>query len=153
MVAWNPAYIELKKLPDVSVVYDSKEMPGELVDILMVSTDKLKEHPELGKALTGAWFEALSILNGNDAKGAEARKFMAELSGTSLESFTSQVKTTAFYYDPGLAAAYARVSPEMVKAMDLDCAHQGPASRRPAVLPHGRFLRDVLRGRAARLRS
>jgi NitT/TauT family transport system substrate-binding protein len=118
VVAWNPAYIELKKLPDVSVVYDSTEMPGELVDILMVSTDKLKTHPEFGKALTGAWFEALSILNSNDAKGDEARNFMAKLSGTSLESFTSQVKTTAFYYDPGLAAAYAR-SPEMVKAMDL----------------------------------
>lgn len=118
VVAWNPAYIELKKLPDISVVYDSTEMPGELVDILMVNTKTLAEHPELGKALTGAWFEALSVMSADDEKGAAARKFMAELSGTTVESFTAQVETTAFYYDPGKAAAYAR-SPEMVAAMDL----------------------------------
>lgn len=118
VVAWNPAYIELKKLPDVSVVYDSTEMPGELVDILMVSSKALKEHPEFGKALTGAWFETLSVMSGDDEKGTAARKFMAELSGTTAESFTAQVKTTAFYYDPGKAAAYAR-SPEMAAAMDL----------------------------------
>ncbi|MFA5958743.1 putative urea ABC transporter substrate-binding protein [Hyphomicrobium sp.] len=118
VVAWNPAFIELKKLPNVSVVYQSTEMPGELVDALLVNTKTLKEHPELGKALTGAWFETLAVIKANDAKSAEARKLMADLSGTSVESLNSQIDTTAFYYDPGAGAAYTR-SPDMVKAMDL----------------------------------
>ena len=115
VVAWNPAFIEIEKMPDISVVYKSNEMPGELLDILMVSSKTLKESPELGKALTGAWFEALDIVKSKDEK---ARKFMAELSGATVESFNAQVETTAFYYDPGAAAAFMR-SPEMVTNMDL----------------------------------
>ncbi|MFT3732926.1 MAG: putative urea ABC transporter substrate-binding protein [Hyphomicrobium sp.] len=118
VVAWNPAFIELKKQPNVSVVYQSTEMPGELVDALLVNTKVLKDHPELGKALTGAWFETLDVIKGNDEKSAEARKFMADLSGTTVESINSQIGTTAFYYDPAFGAKSIR-SPEMVTAMDL----------------------------------
>lgn len=118
VVAWNPAFIQLKKLPNVSVVYQSSEMPGELVDALLVNTKTLKEHPELGKALTGAWFETLDVIKADDDKSKEARKFMADLSGTSVDSLNSQIETTAFYYDPAAGAASVRSS-DMVKAMDL----------------------------------
>lgn len=118
VVAWNPAFIELKKQSNVSVVYQSAEMPGELVDALLVNTKVLKDHPEFGKALTGAWFETLAVINGNDEKSKEARKFMADLSGTTVESLNSQIDTTAFYYDPAVGAKSIR-SPEMVTAMEL----------------------------------
>jgi NitT/TauT family transport system substrate-binding protein len=118
VVAWNPAFIELKKQANVSVVYQSTEMPGELVDALLVNTKVLKDHPEFGKALTGAWFETLAVIKANDEKSAEARKFMADLSGTTVESINSQIGTTAFYYNPGAGAKSIR-SPEMVTAMDL----------------------------------
>jgi NitT/TauT family transport system substrate-binding protein len=118
VVAWNPAFIEIEKLPDISVVYKSTEMPGELLDILMVNSTTLKENPELGKALVGAWFETLDVIKAKDEKSAAARKFMAELSGATVDSFNSQVETTAFYYDPSVGAAFAR-SPEMVTNMDL----------------------------------
>ncbi len=101
VVAWNPAFIELKKLPNVSVVYQSTEMPGELVDALLVNTKTLKEHPELGKALTGAWFETLAVIKANDAKSAEARKLMADLSGTSVESLNSQIETNGILLRSG----------------------------------------------------
>jgi NitT/TauT family transport system substrate-binding protein len=115
VVAWNPAFIEIEKMTDISVVYKSTEMPGELLDILMVNSKTLKENPELGKALVGAWFEALDVVKSKDEK---ARKFMADLSGATVESFNAQVETTAFYYDPGVAATFMR-SPEMVTNMDL----------------------------------
>jgi len=118
VVAWNPAFIELKKQPNVSVVYQSTEMPGELVDAVLVNTKVLKEHPEFGKALTGAWFETLAVIKANDEKSKEARKFMADISGTTVESLNSQIETTAFYYDPAIGAKSIR-SPEMATAMDL----------------------------------
>ncbi|HET6387959.1 putative urea ABC transporter substrate-binding protein [Hyphomicrobium sp.] len=118
VVAWNPGFMELKKQPGVSVVYQSGEMPGELVDALLVNTKVLKDHPEFGKALTGAWFETLAVIKGDDEKGKEARKFMAELSGTTVESLNAQIETTAFYYDPAEGAKAIR-SPDMVTAMDL----------------------------------
>lgn len=116
VVAWNPAYVEIKKLPDISVVFDSKEIPGDLVDGFLVNTKTLKENPELGKALTGAWFEAIEVIKGNDEKAAEARKFMAEMSGTTLESLNSQLETTSFY-EPAAAASFAHSS-ELVAAMN-----------------------------------
>ncbi|MCC7252153.1 putative urea ABC transporter substrate-binding protein [Hyphomicrobium sp.] len=116
VVAWNPAYVELKKLPDISVVFDSKEIPGDLVDGFLVNTKTLNENPELGKALTGAWFEAIEVIKGSDEKSAAARKYMAEMSGTTVESLNSQLETTSFY-EPAAAAAFSR-SPELVTAMD-----------------------------------
>lgn len=116
VVAWNPAYIELKKLPDISIVFDSKEIPGDLVDGFLINTKTLQEHPELGKALVGAWFEAMEIIKADDEKGKEARKFMAETSGATIESFESQLGTTSFY-TAATAAAFAR-SPEMKTQMD-----------------------------------
>lgn len=118
VVAWNPAFIELKKLPNVSIVYQSTEMPGELIDALLVNTKTLNQHPELGKALTGAWFEALDVIKANDDKSKEARKFIADLSGTTVDSLNAQIETTAFYYEPAAGASSVR-SPDMVKAMDL----------------------------------
>jgi NitT/TauT family transport system substrate-binding protein len=116
VVAWNPGYSELKKLKDVSIVFDSKEIPGDLVDGFLVNTKTLSENPELGKALTGAWFEAMDIIKSTGEESEKARKFMAELSGTTVESFNSQVDTTEFY-DPATSAASAR-SPEMAQAME-----------------------------------
>ena len=116
VVAWNPAYSELKKLPDISIVFDSKEIPGDLVDGFLINTKTLEESPELGKALVGAWFEAMDIIKSDDEKGKEARAFMAKQSGATIESFESQLETTSFY-DAGSAAAFTR-SPEMATAMD-----------------------------------
>lgn len=116
VVAWNPAYIELKQLPDISVVFDSKEIPGDLVDGFLINTKTLKEHPEIGKALVGAWFEAMDIIKADDEKGKAARKFMAETSGATIESFEAQLGTTHFY-TAGAAATFAR-SPEMATQMD-----------------------------------
>lgn len=116
VVAWNPGYNELKSTPDVSIVFDSKEIPGDLVDGFLVNSKTLQENPELGKALTGAWFEAIGIIKADDEQGRDARAFMAKLSGTTVESLEAQLATTSFY-EAGAAAAFTR-SPEMVTAMD-----------------------------------
>lgn len=133
VVAWNPAYIELKKLPNISIVFDSKEIPGDLVDGFLVNTKTLQENPELGKALTGAWFEAMDIIKSKGEKSEEARKFMAELSGTTLESFNAQVETTEFY-DPATAAASARSSGmatamEQIRTFTFDNGLMGNAAK------------------------
>ncbi|MFG1391483.1 putative urea ABC transporter substrate-binding protein [Xanthobacter agilis] len=106
VVVWNPATSQIKTMPNVSQVFDSSKLPGEIQDVLAVKTLVLKENPDFGKALVGAWYEALAILKADDAKSKEARAFMAAASGTTPEDFDGQVKTTYFYYDPAEAVAF-----------------------------------------------
>ncbi len=117
VVAWNPGYMEIKQDPNASVVFDSKQIPGELVDIAFANTKVLKENPSFGKVLAGAWFEVLGLMQKNDAAGIAARKFMAEASGAKPAEFDAQVKTTYFYYTPKAGADFIS-APAMITAMD-----------------------------------
>jgi len=114
LVAWNPATSQIRKMPDVSEVFDSSKLPGAIQDIVVANTATLKAHPEFGKALAGAWYEVLGIMQKNDKEGIAARTFMAAASGTDLADYDSQVKTTGFYYDPAKAVELLK-SPQMTQ--------------------------------------
>jgi NitT/TauT family transport system substrate-binding protein len=114
VAAWNPALAQIEELPDISIVFQSTQIPGELLDIAVANTAVLRENPDFGKAMVGAWFEVLAAMR---SENSAARKFMASASGTTLENFDAQVKTTRFYADPGEAAAFMRTA-EMAANMN-----------------------------------
>lgn len=93
VVTWNPMLSEITKQPDANLVYTSKSIPGEILDMMVVNTATLKAHPELGKALTGAWFETLALMN--DEK---VLTHMADASGTDLAGYKAQVASTYMFY-------------------------------------------------------
>jgi NitT/TauT family transport system substrate-binding protein len=117
VVPWNPQLSEIKKMPGATEVFDSSKIPGEILDTLVISTEVLKANPNLGKALTGAWYETLALMKQDTPEGKAAREAMAKLSGADLAGYESQLKTTYLYYDPKAAAAFAS-SPEIVAAND-----------------------------------
>jgi len=106
VVTWNPLLSEIDAMPDSQLVFDSTGIPGEIIDLLVVNTDTLAEHPELGMALTGAWYEIMSIMSGDDEAAVEARQFMAEASGTDLEGYESQLASTTMFYTPDEAVEF-----------------------------------------------
>jgi NitT/TauT family transport system substrate-binding protein len=108
IVAWNPALSQIDAEKDANLVFDSSKLPGEIVDALIANTAMLKENPDLGKALTGAWFETLAVMMKDDAPGKAARESMAKASGTDLKGFDAQVATTKLFVTP--AEAYAFVT-------------------------------------------
>jgi NitT/TauT family transport system substrate-binding protein len=117
LVTWNPQLSEVKKAPGAHEVFDSSKIPGEILDTLVIDTATLKANPNLGKALTGIWYETLAIMSRDDDQGRAARAMMAKLSGTDLAGFESQLKTTHLYVDPKAAAAYA-ADPALLTATD-----------------------------------
>jgi NitT/TauT family transport system substrate-binding protein len=117
-VPWNPMLAEILKMPDAKMVFSSSQIPGEILDLAVVNTQVLKDNPAFGKALVGAWFETLALMQKDDAAGKAAREAMGKLSGTDLAGFDAQLKTTFMYYTPAAAVAYAK-SPELRKSMDL----------------------------------
>lgn len=115
-VAWNPQLSVMKGQPGVSQVFSSAQIPGEILDLLVVDTATLKANPNLGKALTAIWYETVALMQRQDAQGKAARAAMAKLAGATPESFESQLSTTHLYTDPK-AAVTATSAPALVKTM------------------------------------
>ncbi len=118
VVTWNPQLSEVVKTPGAKLVFNSSQIPGEILDLTVVHTETLKDNPKLGKALVGAWYETMGVMSKDDAAGKAARESMAKMSGTDLAGYESQLKTTYMYYQPKDAVTYAR-SAELNKVMDL----------------------------------
>ncbi len=68
---------------------------------MVVNSAVLKANPKLGKALVGAWYETLAVMQGKDAKATAALESMAKASGTDLAGFKGQLATTYLYFDAG----------------------------------------------------
>lgn len=118
VVTWNPQLMEVKAEPKTAAVFDSSKIPGEIEDLLVVNTATLKDNPELGKALVGAWYETIALMKDEGAKGKAAREAMAKASGTDLAGFEAQLKTTKMFYTPAEALKFT-TSAELPKIMDL----------------------------------
>ena len=97
---WNPQLATVMQNPQANKVFDSTQIPGEILDIMGVNSKTLAANPELGKAVTGAWFEAMAIINGDDAKAHEAKEMMALAAGTDVEGFQQQLDATYLFYTP-----------------------------------------------------
>jgi NitT/TauT family transport system substrate-binding protein len=118
VVTWNPLLAEVKAEPKVMALFDSAKIPGEIIDLLGVNTETLRDNPDFGKALAGIWYETLALVADPGEKGQEARTAMAKQSGTDLAGFDAQLAATKLFAKPADAVAFVE-SPELVKTMDL----------------------------------
>ena len=50
--------MQIEQAPGVDKIFTSADIPGEILDLMVVRTDVLEEESgALGKALAGAWYE------------------------------------------------------------------------------------------------
>ncbi|OYZ20056.1 MAG: lipid kinase [Novosphingobium sp. 16-62-11] len=115
-VAWNPQLSVMRGQAGANQVFSSADIPGEILDLLVVDTATLKANPDLGKALAGIWYETVSLMMRDDAQGKEARAAMAKLAGTTPDVFDAQLKTTRLYIDAKEAVA-ATSAPTLITTM------------------------------------
>ena len=106
VVTWNPLLSEVAGMEGATKVFDSAEIPGEIIDAMMVNTEVLEANPDFGKALVGAWYEMMTTMSGDDAAATEAKEAMAAASGTDLEGFEAQLASTEMFFDPAEAVAF-----------------------------------------------
>ena len=108
VVTWNPLLSTITAMPDSNKVFDSSQIPGEILDLMVVNTETLRDNPDFGKALTGAWYEMMALMQSDTPEGKAALEAMADASGTDLEGFKAQLATTAMFYDPAKAVEFAK---------------------------------------------
>ena len=106
VVTWNPIVMEIESAPGVEKIFTSADIPGEILDMMVVQTDVLADNPELGKALTGAWYEVMSLMSGTGPDTDAAITAMAEASGADEAGYRTQLETTAMFYAPQAAVDY-----------------------------------------------
>jgi NitT/TauT family transport system substrate-binding protein len=118
VITWNPIVMEIEQTPGISKIFTSADIPGEILDLMVVNSKALKKSPELGKALTGAWYEVMGIICTKGPNTFAALELMAKASGCTLTEYKSQLKTTALYCSPAEAVTFTE-SAEIKKKMDF----------------------------------
>jgi NitT/TauT family transport system substrate-binding protein len=103
VVTWNPLVSAIMEDPGANKIYDSSDIPGEIIDIMFVNTETLAANPDFGKALTGAWYEVMGLMAAGDEA---ALTEMAEASGTDLAGYKAQLASTEMFYEPAAAVAF-----------------------------------------------
>ena len=118
VVTWKPMVSQIAKAKDAKIVFNSSQIPGEILDLLVVRTDILKkpDGEKFAKALTGAWYEVMSQMTG--AAADKTLTGIAEGSQDTLASYKEQLSTTHMFYTP-LSAVTQTTSPDLKKTMDL----------------------------------
>ena len=122
VVTWKPLVSQIMKAKDVKMVFNSSQIPGEIMDLLVVRTEVLNRTDGSGqkfaKAVSGAWYELMSMMAQNGPAADKVLAGVAEASKDSLASYKEQLSTTHMFYTPQSAAQMA-ASPDIKKTMDL----------------------------------
>ena len=108
VATWNPLLSEILTMPGASKVFDSSQIPGEIIDLLVINTDVLKANPNLGKALTGAWYEIMATMSDAGPTGIAARTAMGSASGTDLAGYEAQLASTKMFYSAESAVEFTK---------------------------------------------
>ncbi len=119
VVTWKPLVSQILVDKSVHPIFTSAQIPGEILDLLVVRTEVLNrpDGQKFAKAITGAWYETIERLSGGPQQ-AEALKVSAGASGDSVDSYREQLKTTALFTTPKAAADFT-ASPVLKQKMDL----------------------------------
>jgi NitT/TauT family transport system substrate-binding protein len=118
VVTWNPLVSSILEDKSAKAVFDSSQIPGEIMDLMVANTDVLKDNPDFGKALAGIWYDTMKVMTADSEEGKAARTAMGAASGTDLAGFEAQMAATKLFDKPADAVAFT-TSPNLAKTMDL----------------------------------
>jgi NitT/TauT family transport system substrate-binding protein len=122
VVTWKPLVSQIAKAKDVKVIFNSSQIPGEILDLLVVRTEVLNRADGSGqkfaKAIAGAWYEVMGLMTAPGPAADKVLTGIAEASQDSLASYREQLATTHMFYTPQSAVELVS-SPDLKKTMDL----------------------------------
>ncbi len=98
VATWNPHLFQATEQGKGKVVFSSKDIPGEIIDFLVVSGVALGENPNLGKALVEAWYDAMELIKDPKSR-PEAIEIMAKAAGATVEEFNKMLADTDLFTD------------------------------------------------------
>ena len=122
VVTWKPMLSQLAQQKSVTSLFNSSQIPGEILDLTVVRSEILDRPDGSGqkfaKALTGAWYEMMGLMSTQGPATDKVLAAIGEGSGDSLAAYKEQLSTTKMFYEPQSAAQFGK-SPDMKQKMAL----------------------------------
>ncbi|HTX36307.1 MAG TPA: putative urea ABC transporter substrate-binding protein [Bryobacteraceae bacterium] len=110
VVTWKPMVSQIVKQRGITSLFNSSQIPGEILDLTVVRTDVLNRPDGAGRrfaqALSGAWFEMLGMMAAGGPAGDKVLAAVAEGSQDTLASYKEQLSTTKMFYTAKSAADF-----------------------------------------------
>ena len=152
VVTWNPIVAAIEANAGGKRLYDSKSLPGEIADSLVVRRSVLEAYPEFAQALLATWFGVMQKMQG--AEKAETLSKLAALSGSSVAEYQSQLDSTDLMSDKtkALAALANKNLPKVMERVANFVESRGLAKTdRPSWVSFGAGSAGTLRFNSAAL--
>jgi NitT/TauT family transport system substrate-binding protein len=124
VVTWNPFLYQAVEGGKGKIIFSSKQIPGEIIDLLVVNGKALKEEPKLAGVLVEAWYDAMNMFNDPKTRD-EAIEIMAGGASVSADEFKKMLGGTDIYTDRAragefLEAASTKATMEKVRKFAMD---------------------------------
>lgn len=108
IMVWNPFVLQtLRNRDDVRVLFDSSQIPGEIVDMVAIGRDSLQkpDADKFVKAVIEAFYEVNRALEDPDGGDEVLVALGKKFSNLSLDDMRLVVQQTVFYKTPAEAKA------------------------------------------------
>jgi NitT/TauT family transport system substrate-binding protein len=124
VTTWNPHLFQATESGKGKVIFSSKEIPGEIIDVLAVNNKALKEAPALGMVLTEAWYDAMRAIE-DPATREDSIAIMAAGAHASVDEFKKMMAGTDLYTDRARGTAFleadaTKATMEKIKKFSID---------------------------------
>jgi NitT/TauT family transport system substrate-binding protein len=123
VTTWNPHLFQATEAGKGKVIFSSADIPGEIIDLLVVNRRALDDAPALAGVLTEAWYDAMRLIE-DPATHDDAIAIMAASAHASVDEFTKMMAGTDLYTDRARGAAFleadtTKATMERIRAFSL----------------------------------
>jgi NitT/TauT family transport system substrate-binding protein len=123
VTTWNPHLFQATEGGKGKVLFSSKEIPGEIIDVLVVNGRSLAAQPQLATVLTEAWYDAMRAIE-DPATREDSIAIMAAGAHATVDEFKKMMGGTDLYTDRARGAAFleagaTRATMDRIKAFSI----------------------------------
>jgi len=130
-VTWKPLVSQITRQPGITNIFNSSQIPGEILDLTVIRTEVLNRPDGAGKrfakALAGAWYETMALMSGKGPGTDQVLAGIAQGSEDTLASYKEQLSTTHLLYTPqsALQLATSAETKQKMTLVKLFCFQHG----------------------------
>lgn len=106
VAAGNPNVDRILQEQQAKILFDSRQIPNEIIDLIVVKREILTAHPGFAKALLATWFSVMEKLKGSSK--VPTLEALARLSGLTREVYEKQLEATRLNDTPTKALSAIR---------------------------------------------
>ena len=110
VVTWKPMVSQIVKQKGITSLFNSSQIPGEILDLTVVRTDVLNRPDGAGhkfaKALAGAWYEMLAQMSAEGRRATRCWRPLRKVRRIRSASYKEQLSTTKMFYTPQSAVDF-----------------------------------------------